>query len=385
MKLEKKAYKFIRDCCIVLFAFSAVLVLMTIAFNLSFMNPVAQTMKDFSLSDIYYYVLRDHGRVDSCRMITIVDMTALQSRGDIADGIEAIESMNPKAVGVDIVFEGTKPDTLGDMRLMEVATKYQNLVFSYRLSDYANDSVGYTREEHSFFADVIPVKEGFTNFQRSLYGGVKRKVSLKGLCKGEERHSLVYEVAQLYSDGAITLSKADVLNVNFKPTGFRQIPYDSVVYHRDWIEGQIVLYGATHELYDTHYTPLGEMAGVELQAYAAQTLLAHTDVKHPAGWVTAILSFILVFITFKGRTCYVEWAKARKNEWLSFFLTTTFVIGFLLLLWTGFLAYLGFLLFVWTGICLNLGWMMAAIPFLGGAGEFFGLTIRNWFGEFRTF
>ena len=32
-----------------------------IAFNMSFMNPVAQAMKEFSLTDIYYYVMNDHG------------------------------------------------------------------------------------------------------------------------------------------------------------------------------------------------------------------------------------------------------------------------------------------------------------------------------------
>lgn len=385
MKFKKGITNLLRDCCIVLFAFAAMFILAAIAFNTSFMNPVAQTMKDFSLTDIYYYVMNDHGRVDTSRVVTIVDMTDLTDRADIVDVLEEIENMNPKVVGVDVVFEGLKPDSMADMRVREVVSRYSNVVFSYRLNNFVNDSVGYEKDTHSFFADEFSVKEGFTNYERSLYGGIKRKITLKSICRGEKRNSLVYEVAQLYTDGQLAPHESNVVNVNFRPTVFRVVPFDSVKYHRDWIEDQIVLYGATRELYDLHYTPLGEMAGVELLAYSLQTLLEQSEVIPVDAITTAIVSFLLVLITYIGKTKYVEWAKGRKNEWVRFFLTTTFVVGFLLFLWTGFLAYCGFLIFVWTNISFSFGWTMAALPFLYGAGEFYGLTIRRVVGGFTLF
>ena len=347
-----------------------------IAFNMSFMNPVAQAMKEFSLTDIYYYVMNDHGRVDTSRVITIVDMTDLHNRAAIADVLKEIQAANPKTIGVDIVFEGMKEEE-SDLYLTDIVSACQNTFFSYRLTNYVNDTIGYERDIHSFFTDFVEVNEGFTNFERSLYGGIKRKVTLHDICRGEKRESFMLQVARNYADNQLAPHEGNVMNVNFRPTAFRIIPSDSVAYHRDWIEDRIVLLGATHELYDMHYTPLGDMAGIELLAYSIQTLLEQSEVIHPDGWVTAILTFVLVMITCRLRLTYVKWARSRKNPMVSFFLTTTFVIGSLLFLWTGFLAYCAFLTFVWTNISFTLGWTMAAIPFLYGAGEFYELTFRR--------
>ncbi len=385
MKIKNPVLNLLRDCCIVTFAFAAMSIIASIALNTSFLNPVAQTMKDFSLTDIYYYVLQDHGKTDTNRIITIVDMTDLKSRAELADVLEEIEAMNPKTVGLDIVFEGLKPDTLSDIRLTTLAAEYTNTVFSYRFRDYVADTAGIGSEVHSFFSDIVPVREGYTNMERQLYGGVKRKISLRANFSGKEHTSFVYEVAQSYTDGKLDSYRNNEVSINYKPTTFRKITPDSIAYHRDWIENQIVLYGALHELSDMHYTPLGAMSGVELLAYSIQTLLEHSEEKHPSGWVTAVVSFILVLLTYQGRKEYITWAKSRKNEWVSFFLTTTFVIGFLLFVWTGLLAFCGFILFMETNISFNLGWTMAAIPFLGGAGEFYGLTIRRCFGGFLAF
>ncbi|MBR1527460.1 MAG: hypothetical protein IJ640_12525, partial [Prevotella sp.] len=77
---------------------------------------------------------------------------------------------------------------------------------------------------------------------------------------------------------------------------------------------------------------------------------------------------------------YMKWAKSNKSEWMRFFLTSTFVVGIVLFIWSAFLVWLTFLIFMTTDISINLGWAMAAIPFIGGAGEFYGLTLRRCFG-----
>lgn len=384
MVLKDASLKLLQACSIVIYAFAAVFIMAAIALNLSFMSPVAQTMRDFSLTDIYYHILRDYGHVDTSRVITIVDMTRLHDRADIADVLENIQSMNPKVVGVDIVFEGTKTDTMADLRIMDVAASCRNTVFSYRLKDYANESIGYERDIHSFFTDMVNVEEGFTNFERLLYGGLKRKVAIKDKCMGEERISLAYKIAQLYSDNTLAPHEESFMNVNFRSTEFHVIPYDSVTYHRDWIEGHIVLYGAEDELSDMHYTPLGEMAGVELLAYSIQTLLEQSEVRNLSNTTTGVLTFFLSLITCLIRLKYVEWARARKNEWMRFFLTTSFVIGWLLFSWTAFLTYCAFLTFVWTNINFNLGWTMAVIPFFYGAGEFYEITVRRLVDRFSS-
>ena len=197
------------------------------------------------------------------------------------------------------------------------------------------------------------------------------------------RTSFVQEVAMRYTDGQLLEHKSDDLNINFRPTVFRVISPDSIAEHRDWIEDHVVLFGATHELADMHYTPLGEIAGIELLAYSLQTIFEQTEIRYPDLWVTIVLSFFIVLFTFMWRRQYMKWAKSRESEWLRFFLTTTFVVGSLLFIWSAILVGFGFITFYITGISVNLGWAMAAIPFLGGADEFFRLTTRRFFGGFN--
>ena len=361
----------LRHCGVALCAFVALGLLVSLALNLSFLNPVAQTMKGFSLTDIYYNVLQEYGEADTSRVVTIVDITDVPDRLQLAEVLAEVESMKPKVVGVDVIFEGFKPDTVGDMRLVEVAQENPNIVWSYHMLDWGNDSVGYTNEVHSFFANMVPVNEGFTNCERDLYGGMKRQANLVRLCNGERRSALVYDVANHFADGKLAVRDEDDLNINFQPTVFKVIPYDSVSFCPDLIEGRVVLYGADREITDMHYTPLGKLAGIELLAYSVQTLLEQTEVRHLSKWMTALFSFLIVLITQILRSSYLKWTRARRSAWLRFFLGSVFMVGILLFLWSTVLMGGAFLLFCKTGISFDLGWALAAIPFLRGAKEFF--------------
>jgi len=372
--------KFLTHCLVVLYSFTALGLLALLALNFSVLNPVAQTMKSFSMTDIYYHVLKDYAEPDTSHAITIVEMTDIHDRFLLGERIDEIEACHPKVLGIDIVFEGFK-DEMGDSRVTQSATSYDNSVFSYRLRDWANDSLGYMTEIHSFFADTAHICEGFTNYERNLYGGLKRKANLRRRVSGETRSSLVLEVARKYSDGHIAETSTEDVNINFRPTVFRVVSSDSIAFYHHLIEDHIVLFGAMHELADMHYTPLGEMAGVELLAYTIQTLLEQSEVKHPSTWATIIISFLIVFITRIGRQAYLSWAKSFKSEWVVFFLTTTFVIGILLFLWSAVIMCLAFFAFVLYDISINLGWALGTIPFLYGANEFAILTEKIIFSN----
>ena len=63
--MKKPNFKpLLRHCFTVLFAFATMGLLASMALNLSFLNPVAQTMKGFSLTDIYYHVMAEYGERD---------------------------------------------------------------------------------------------------------------------------------------------------------------------------------------------------------------------------------------------------------------------------------------------------------------------------------
>ena len=356
-----------------------------LALNLSFLSPVAQVMRNFSLTDIYYHILKDTGSSEPSHVITIVDMTDIMDRDALASVIEDIEECRPKVLAVDMLFSGERDDSIGNAHLIRVAQQYPNIVYSYKLGDYVDDSVGYTSEQHSFFTDEVSVKEGFTNFERTLYGAMKRSVSVRRRVNGEVRNSLALQVADIYADGKLEKVEADDYHINFCPRTYHVIPADSILQHRQWVENRIVLFGAMHEQIDTHTTPLGDIPGVELIAYSIQTMLEQAEVRHPSVLFTIVFSFVVVLVTYLLRLAYMRWAKKRKSQWLSFMLTSTFVVALVMFFWSAVLVGIGFFIFYTTNLSVNLGWALAAIPFLGGADEFFGLAIRHCFGGFNWF
>lgn len=97
------------------------------ALNLKVFSPVAKAIGDYSFEDFYYQIMSTSDGVDTNRVVTIVDMTELISRRDLANTISEITALKPKVLGVDIVFEGLKEDTIGDQisrRLYVRAMRY---------------------------------------------------------------------------------------------------------------------------------------------------------------------------------------------------------------------------------------------------------------------
>ena len=74
-------------------------------------------------------------------------MTQLYDRGEIADVLEAINQCEPRAIGVDVVFEGLRDDSLADRRIADVASASHTTVFSYKLLDYLNDETGLPKSD----------------------------------------------------------------------------------------------------------------------------------------------------------------------------------------------------------------------------------------------
>lgn len=362
--------KWLKNIIITLLAFVVVGTFAVFALNLSFLSPIAQVVKDFEMTDIYYQILQDTDDGEVSEDVTIVDMSELYSRRELADAIDAIEAQNPRTIGVDVVFEGLKEDSVGDDRMREVAGHYRNIVFSYKLLDYQNDSIGYGEAVHSFFADNS-VAEGFTNMQRNLYGGVKRVLSLGRKHQGETVPSFIVGVVNHYTtQEPITAEERD-LNINFIPRRFRVLQPDAIALHPDWIKGKLVLFGAMKDEQDMHYTPLGKMAGVELLAYSAETLLEQSEVIHLNGWLTAVVSFLLVLLTQVVFAAYKEFAKGRKNRLLRFLMGASFVRSILMFLWMAVWMWVTFILFCKYDVSLNLGWALSAMAFLALAQSVF--------------
>lgn len=366
-----------RHLIVTMIAFMVVGFFAIVTVNISFLNPIAHTLEEFSMTDVYYQALKETASEDTSRAITIVDMTELYDRQSIAMTIEQIEAGKPKVLGIDIVFEGPKEDPQGDFMIESIASTYDNAVFSYRLLDYDGRKRQFTNEVHSFFTDKTNVKEGYTNLQRQLYSGIKRELSLSRKSCDEQKQSFVNIVAEQYAGEQIVPLEQQDLKINFSPTHFQCLKYDSVKAHPELLRDRIVLFGAMGEETDMHYTPLGKMPGIELLAYAINTLLNHKEVKRLPVALVVIVSFLLVLLTQFLQDAYEKRIDRIKSSLFRSFLSSSVALGIITFIWMVLLMWVSFLIFTMSGISLNLGWALSAIAFVDAARSFFDTCFES--------
>ena len=99
---------FVRHIIITILAFVLVATFALIAYNIPFMGPIAEAIKEFEMTDVYCQILQDTNEDDEevSDIITIVDMSDLYNRRDLAKALQDIEAQQPRVIGVDVVFEG---------------------------------------------------------------------------------------------------------------------------------------------------------------------------------------------------------------------------------------------------------------------------------------
>ena len=365
-----------RHIIITIIAFMVVGVFVLVTINVSFLNPIARVFQDFSMTDMFYQAQQSTAKPDTSHVITIVDMTELYERKRIAETIEQIQSNKPKVIAVDIVFEGLK-DPQGDFMIERMAKMYNNNVYSYRLLDYNGQQRQFTNEVHSFFTDSVHVIEGYTNIQRPLYGGVKRELSLSRKTCGEQKSSFVATIVNQYADKPVVTLDDDDLQINYSPMYFPRLKYDAVASHPELIEDRIVLFGAMSEENDMHYTPVGKMAGVELLAYATQTLLTQQEIKEVPKSLLAVISFFLVFLTQLLQDCYEKSIDKLKSPLFRSFLSSSVALGIITFIWMVLLMWGAFILFNMGNISLNLGWALSAMAFVDAARSFYDTCLES--------
>ena len=361
-----------RYFAVTVLAFSIVGIYVLAAFNLKVFNPVAEILEDYSFTDFYYKLL-DTGERETSRIVTIVDMTELRKRRDFAQLFMEVDALHPKAVGVDVVFEGYKEEDLeGDSLLAATVCQLHNFVFSYKIIE-AESMEGET--VHSFYTPNDKVNEGFTNMPRQLYGGMKRSVSIGREVGGKVVPSFIKKVVDIYAgQEVVPLSDKDV-NINFSPKYYHVVPYDSIMEYRDLIEDHLVLIGAMTEESDMHYTPQGKIAGVELLAYAAETMLRQTEIRHASTGVTMVASFIIVFLSVILLSHYRAFTTRKKTLFRVIF-GASLIRGLLIAGWLSLIVWVTFILFCSYNYSISLAFAMSAIALIYMAENLYD-TIYN--------
>lgn len=350
------------------FAFLIVWAYAQIALNLSFLSPISEAIENFSITDKYYQILK----TKKSHAITIVDLKTLIKRDDIAKTLEEIERCNPAVIGVDCVFENESGDTIADNAIRDFARQYDNVVYSYRLSNEKDSNIGYADETHSFFAEEIPVHEGVTNMPReNLYNQIKRTLRSGWRVNGIDRLSFIGELMNMYAGFSFCKTSDTDININFSPTEFEVVSPADIESNRQILEGRIVLLGTMNDMSDTHYSPLGNIAGVELLAYGIQTLLEDSQVVTiPIAW-SIVLAYLLVLLTNFLQLWYLDFTSNSTNPIVHHVMGSAYILGIVTFLWISVLMWVTFLLFCHYSVSVDLEWSIAAMAFLSTSRGFY--------------
>lgn len=354
-----RSQKLLRYVIITLLAFCVMGIYAMLALNMKVFSPISKALGDYSYEDFYYQILGNTEDKDTSNIVTLVDMTELFSRRDLANLLTEIESLHPKVMGVDVVFQGLKEDTIGDQMVIQAAKDCPSAVFGYMLIDKTDDAV------HSFFMSDS-LQEAFINMPRQLYGGLKRSMNIGRTHQGKLYPSFAKVVAEKYAGQEIVPLEDKTIRINFSPMAFQKISYKEVSQHPELIEDRIVLVGAMKEETDMHYTPLGKMPGTEVLGYAIETMLKHNEVKTAPLWIVIIVSFVITLFIVIARICYLDFAKSRGPV-LKPLLSTALFLGLVVFILVAFIVWISFILFCKFNYSLNVGYGIVATAFIYSA------------------
>ena len=342
------------------------------------LDPVKRAINNFSFTDIYYEILKETSVPDTSRVITIVDITNVTNRSDFARLIDSIGQHNPKVMGVDVCFDQVGEDYEGNDALVAAVEQYKdNMVFSMKLLDWENDSTGWTTAIHSFFHEFVDITEGTTNMPRSLYESTKRQVPLNEVYQGKECMSISTQVSNMYADRDVTKGRRGDISINFSPMSFHKLLPEEVNTHPELISNRIVLIGALYEDADTHWTPVGKIAGVELLAYGIQSLLYDKEVKTLPLPLMCLVSLLMIFLVEVLQVRYLEFTGESENLFVKFVIGSGYILGILTFLFTSLFLGVSFLVFAKYNLSINIAWAMSVITFLG--------TSRSMYSALRKY
>jgi CHASE2 domain-containing sensor protein len=124
-----------------LWVFLFIVILGSVPINFYFLNPLKLALKDFDFNDMAYSKLEKTKGNKLDNRIVIINIGDLDREG-LAMLVEKTASMQPKVIGLDVLFDGAR-EPEQDSLMVSIMEKYPNLVTAYKLD--------WDKHSHLFF------------------------------------------------------------------------------------------------------------------------------------------------------------------------------------------------------------------------------------------
>lgn len=340
-----------------------VMLLTVITFKTPALSPVAKALKNISITDLFFSLENKYIKADTCQSIVIVDMTELHSRADIGNLLTEINDAQPKAIGVDLIFEGEKDDLEGNVILEQAVEEVSpKAVFTNKLTNYDEKHKRFSALVASYFRDVIPISEGYANVTDNMENSTIRDLTITQMSTLGKQSSFAARVAK---EVGIKADGRKNLVINYSPVVFRVIPFDKVYANRSLLKNKIVLVGTMTEEQDMHLTPLGKMPGVEIQAYSLLTLLEHKDIVYVSTVASIVIGFILCYIYELLFSLVAIFVKTRGEKTRIFLTESRIMLNLLSFIYIPGISLLSYFIFAKWNIYVDMVVVLVMVAFVG--------------------
>lgn len=291
-----KRFFHIDHLVVTLLTFVQILLIGIFVYNINFLNPIAEALKNFSITDIFFEIQHSGQDETSDDLITLVDMKDLRDRGSIGFLLDEINQEKPLAIGIDIIFEGVKDDSIGNSILIQSVKKIKDYsVFANKLIDYTSERKTFTSEVKSFFSDSVDVSYGFTNLTDNMQGARIREYITANSLRGEKCLSFPAMIAMTI-DSTFEVKDDKPYLIKYQNTKFNIVKYNEIQEKSELMNGHVVLVGTIGEEADMHNTPIGKISGLEIQAYSLLMLLEYQKTHKVPGWLNCFFAFFLCYL-----------------------------------------------------------------------------------------
>ena len=250
---------------------------------------------DFQISDVYNNVANSRAVHALSEDITIIALDG-GNRDDIAKVITAVDSLNPLAVGLDVLFFWEYD---GDDRLINALDHCRNLVLPVEVSDQVDTVKGsyfYNELERAHFGAINLDSYSLSQSVRSFWPSLE--------CGGATVNSFSSEIVSLanperYQELLSRNKESEIISypsVEFPIVDYADI-LESPNQFIDDIKGRIVLMGDIKNGSDYHVTPVDVgTPGVRIHAHIIDTILNGKYISSTPKWISWAIAVLICFV-----------------------------------------------------------------------------------------
>lgn len=276
------------------------------------------------MSDYYTAIWKSvkGNSVDNGRF-AIIDVSD-RSRRDITEILKAVSNMNPKVIGLDVLYiseENSKEDSL----LLQTILSIPNIILPVVYQDNEQGQVAF---DYGIFYNQLKYKDfGVVSFPNNR--DVIRNFTPAFSVNDQFIDAFGFVIANKYGADLSSIDRQKEMIINYTTLkledddelpGFQFLDMnqrDSISLASE-IAGKIVLIGGTKHTKDQHLTPLGSsLSGVMIHAHIINSFIENKMIYSTPKFVRYLLCLMVAVLAIMWNDNRKKSEEKRKSIWIS--------------------------------------------------------------------